>query len=178
MEKIFFTEEQRFNQWWLWLILILAGLTIIVPFSIGIYTQEVLHKPFGENPMSTEGLIVTGVFSVLLLGIILLVVARLKLRTKITNEGIFIAYPPIRKKWKKISTEEIGKYEIREYSAIREFGGYGIRKRRWRHGVAYTVSGNVGLQLWLKNGKKLLIGTQKKLAIKSAMDKLMEGERE
>ena len=29
-----------------------------------------------------------------------------------------------------------------------------------RKGIAYTVSGNIGLQVELKNGKKILIGTR------------------
>ena len=40
-----------------------------------------------------------------------------------------------------------------------------------------TVSGKIGLQLYLKNGAKLLIGTQKKQAIEYAMEKLMNIEK-
>lgn len=175
MEKILFSEEQRHKQWWLWLILILAELSVVIPFFVGIYSQEVLQKPFGENPMGTGGLVVTGVSSVLLLGFIMLLVARLKLKTKITTEGLYVAYPPLKNKWRKITQEDIDRYEVRTYRAGREFGGYGIKRRR-KHGLAYIVSGNTGLQIWFKNGNKLLIGTQKKQAIIHAMDKMMEKE--
>ena len=75
----------------------------------------------------------------------------------------------------------IEKYEVRKYNAFREYGGYGIKGRkpgrRFRgKGYAYNISGNTGLQLYLKDGKKVLIGTQRGEAIKYAMDKMMKGE--
>jgi hypothetical protein len=69
----------------------------------------------------------------------------------------------------------IEKYEFRTYNAHREFGGHGI-KRKFRRGAAYTVSGKEGLQLFFTDGKKLLIGTQRKLAFEYAMKKLMDVE--
>jgi len=175
MDKILFSEEQRFTQWWLWLIMLLALSAVVVPFAIGIHSQVVLDEPYGDNPMSTEGLIATGVSSVLLMFFIFLVIARVRLKTKITAEGLYMAFSPLKKKWKKITPGEIANYEIRSYRAKREYGGYGMRRRR-RSGQAYTISGNIGLQLYLQNGKKILIGTQKKQAIEYAMRKLMEGE--
>lgn len=176
MEKILFKEEQRFTQWWLWLILIASVLAVLIPFVWGIYSQTVLDEPFGDQPMSTEGLVITGIFSVLLIVFIFLVVIRAKLKTKITNVGVFICYPPFVKKWKKFIPEEIEKYQIRTFKANREYGGYGMKKRR-KTGQAYIISGNIGLQLYFKNGKKLLIGTQKKRAIAYAMGKLMDDDQ-
>lgn len=176
MGRILFKEEQRFTQWWLRLILIGSLFAVLAPFSYGIYSQEVLNEPFGDNPMSTEGLIVTGISSLLIMGLILVIFLYSKLKTKITDEAVWVAYPPIINKWKKFEPGEIDKYEVRIYKAMREYGGYGI-KRRLKYGQSYTISGNVGLQLYLKNGKKLLIGTQKKQAIEYAMEKLMNIEK-
>ena len=50
-------------------------------------------------------------------------------------------------------------------------------KRRRKYGMSYTVSGNIGLQIYFKNGKKLLIGTQRKQALEYAMEKLMQKEK-
>ena len=176
MEKILFSEEQRFMQWWLWAILIFMLFSILCPFVYGIYSQEILHEPFGDSPMSTEGLVVIGISSLLLLVLIIVIFIRLRLKTKITNESVWFAFPPIIRKWKKYTPSEIEKYEIRIYKAVRQYGGYGM-KRRWKYGQSYTVSGNIGLQLYLKSGKKVLIGTQKKQAIQYAMDKLMSSKK-
>jgi len=172
MEKVLFKEEQRFTQWWLWLIMALTLLSVLIPFAYGIYSQEILDKPFGENPMSSEGLVVTGIFSIVLIGAIILLLFGSRLKTRITYEGVFVSYPPLINKWKKYVPEEIEKYEIRTYKANREYGGYGIKRRR-KYGLSYTISGNTGLQLYFKSGKKLLIGTQKKQALEYAMGKLM-----
>ncbi|MEN8116281.1 MAG: hypothetical protein ABFS16_04850 [Bacteroidota bacterium] len=172
MEKVLFKEEQRFTQWWMWVIMTVILLAVLIPFAYGIYSQEVLGKPYGDNPMSTEGLVIVGTFSVLLIGGIFFFWMRARLKTKITVGGIFVSYPPVMNKWKKFVPAEIKKYEVRKYSAVREFGGYGMKGKK-KTGKSYTVSGNTGLQLYFRNGKKLLIGTQKKQAIEYAMEKLM-----
>ncbi len=127
--------------------------------------------------MSTEGLVVTGTISVLLVLILIFVFSRARLKTKITSESLLVAFPPFFRKWKEFNPIKIEKYEIRTYNPMREYGGYGV-KRRFKYGQSYTISGNVGLQLYLKNGKKLLIGTHKKQAIKYAMAKLMSNEKQ
>lgn len=149
-------------------------MAVLVPFAIGIYHQLVLDEPFGDQPMSDEGLTVTGVFSVSIMVFIFLLVFNSRLKTKVTNEALSVVFPPFFRKWKRIVPEEIQRFEIRTYRAKREYGGYGIKRRR-RYGQSYTISGNIGLQLYFKNGKKLLIGTQKKQALEYAMRKLMEG---
>ena len=56
--KTEFKEEQKFNQWWLWLILIPMG---VLPL-IGIYKQLILGEKLGDNPMSDlSGLIIFAV---------------------------------------------------------------------------------------------------------------------
>lgn len=177
MEKVLFSEEQRHDQWWLWLILIVTTLAVVIPFIFGIYSQEVLNKPFGNEPMSTSGLIITGFFSTVVMGTVLILIAKTRLKTKINYDGIWFCYPPLSARWKKVSPDEIEKYEIKNLRVNREFGGYGIKKRR-RYGTAYIVSGNSGLQLYLKNGTKLLIGTQKKQALAFAMEKMMEWNKQ
>jgi hypothetical protein len=173
MERILFSEEQRHDQWWLWLTLIVSMLAAIVPFLYGIYSQEVLDKPFGDEPVSTTGLIISCFCTTAIMGTVLFLFARSRLKTKINYEGIWYCYPPLSAKWKKVSPEEIERYEIKTFKAIREFGGYGIKKRR-KFGTAIIVSGNTGLQLYLKNGTKLLIGTQKRQALVHAVEKMME----
>ena len=52
--KIDFKEEQKFRQWWLWLIL--TGIAILPIY--GIYKQIILEVKFGDKPMSDAGLII------------------------------------------------------------------------------------------------------------------------
>ncbi|WP_346863236.1 hypothetical protein [uncultured Draconibacterium sp.] len=168
MEKVLFKEEQRFTQWWLWLILGSTLLAIIFPL-----VNELLTQSLDTSPEGVLRLVLIGVMSLLFIVAVLIVLLLTRLKTKIRNNEILVAYPPFKRKWLKITADEIERFEIRKYRAIREYGGYGFRSKR-RIGQAYIISGNFGLQLYLKNGKKLLIGTQKKQALEYAMDKIME----
>ena len=153
-----FEEEQRFTQWWLWVILISVGILPIV----GVYKQVLLGEPFGNNPMSNTGLIIFMVCMLLFVGLFRL----MKLKTVINKNGIEISFFPFLKrafKW-----EEVTSYEIVNYGFV---GGWGIRLGT-TYGTVYNVKGNKGLALQLKNGKKYLIGTQKEHELKRLIDKM------
>lgn len=142
-------------------------LSTIVPLVNAIIDEQ---ENLGSSGASR--LILYGVVAVLFLTIVIIVMLFIRLKTKITDDGIYLAYIPFVRKWKKIAKDDITGYELRKFQAVLEYGGYGMRMRR-KAGKAYTISGNTGLQLYLKDGKKLLIGTQKKQALKYAMQKLM-----
>ena len=152
-KEILFTEQQRFKQWWLWLILIsLNGL-----FLFGVFQQVFNGHPFGDKPMSDVGLlIVSGLF---LLITLLFVVFRLE--TQIKKDGIYVRFFSFHVNFKYFSWESLTKSFVRNYSAITEYGGWGLRIGLFGRGKAYNVSGNTGLQLEFKTSKKLLIGTGK-----------------
>ena len=169
MEKLLFKEEQRFAQWWLWLILGSALLAIVIPLA-----NELSAQSWDTRSEGFLRLILYGSIAVLFIVAVLTVLVLSRLKTKITYDGIFITFPPLKRKSYRIKVQEIERFEIRKYRAKREYGGYGFRSRR-TSGQAYTVSGNIGLQLYLKSGKKLLIGTQKKQAIEYTMGKLFGG---
>ena len=177
MEKIFFREVQKFGQWWLWILILGASASVIIPYSLGMYSQIVLGKPWGDKPMSDTSLLLTSFFAISIMVALILLFIFMKLITEIRSDGIWYRFPPILWKWRCIRKEEIEHFEVRRYNAIAEYGGYGIR---WgfgrRTGKALNVSGNTGLQLYLYNGKKILFGTQKKQAIEYAMNKLTENE--
>jgi hypothetical protein len=50
---------------------------------------------------------------------------------------------------------------VRKYKPLLEYGGYGIRG--FGNNRALNIAGKTGLQLIFKDGRKLLIGTQKGL---------------
>jgi hypothetical protein len=67
---------------------------------------------------------------------------------------------PFQFKYNEISWNDVLTIEVRKYKPIREYGGWGYRFS-FKNGKAYNISGNMGLQIVLKNGDKILIGTQK-----------------
>ncbi len=158
------------------IILLVSMFAAITPFVYGIYSQEVLHVPFGDKPASTGTLVAIGLGVIALVGAANYLIIKMTLKVKITSDALWVSFPPLIRRWRKFTPSMIERYEFRTYNAHREFGGHGIKKRP-RKGSAYTISGKEGLQLYFTNGKKLLIGTQRKQAFEYALKKLMETEK-
>ena len=103
--KIEFKEEQKFTQWWLWLILFGIG---ILPI-FGIYKQLILGEKFGDKPMSDFGLII---FCVLIFGLIAMFWF-MRLKTEIDQNEIRMNFFPFVKKYssKKGDIGNVSNYE-------------------------------------------------------------------
>jgi len=173
MNKVLFKEEQQFRQWW-WVILILAITVPLMIFSLyALYQQAVNGILVGDKPAPILVSIVIFFGSSALLWFFF----SLKLEVRIDQEGIHYRFFPLIFKERIIYFSEIKKYEIRKYNPIGDYGGWGM-KRSFKWQRAYNVSGNIGLQLYLTNGKKVLFGTQRSQAILYAMDELMKTKPE
>ena len=173
MSKIIFSEEQKYRTPWIWLVIFPAIGVLIFLLKLNELKSD-FANPVGEDGLS--GLIILeGFLFVFMVGLTILFY-KMKLITQIKLDGIHFRYPPFINKERIISKANIRKYEVRKYNPNREFKGHGVKKgkRFKKTGLAYTVSGRIGLQLFLKNGDKILIGTKRKEAIKYAMDKLMK----
>ena len=155
MEKeTLFSEKQRFNQWWLWLML--SGM--VATFLYGYFFAE-----------SSEDRTALGIGLIVIMAIALFLVS-FRLETQLKRDGVYVRFPPILLKWRYYPWEKIAKSYIREYKPILEYGGWGIRglgKNR-----ALNISGNIGLQLEFTDGKKLLIGTNNREELEIALLKL------
>ena len=152
-KEILFEERQRFRQWWLWAMMI--GVNGI--FIYGVIKQIFMEQQFGDKPMSNAGLLLTFQLTC----IVTLLLVSIRLDTQIKSDGIYVRFFPFHFiLFKFYSWEKIEKAYVREYSPIGEYGGWGIRLGLFGKGMAYNISGNKGIQLEMKNGKKLLIGTK------------------
>ena len=148
--KIFF-EIQQFRQKWIWTILLLVLFALFLPIISGMISL-----------LPSVILILTGSFFIWLF-------YNMKLITEIKDDSIYIRFSPFMAR--VIYFSEITKYKIREYKPIVEYGGWGIRINK--SGKAYTVSGNIGMQIQMSTGKGILIGTQQPNEFLEAM-KLVE----
>ena len=154
--KIEFQEEQKFTQWWLWLILIGVGMIPV----FGIYKQLIIGEKFGDKPISDNGLIVFTLFTFGILALFWF----MRLKTKIDENEIQMNFFPFVKK--KIKWNEIKSARIVKYG----FVGYGIRLGS-EYGTVYNTKGNKGLAIELKTGKKFVIGTQKSTELNKIVEK-------
>lgn len=170
MKKVLFKETQQFRQWW-YLVTLLGSIVPIMVFCVyALYQQTVKGIPIGNSPAPNGVLIILFFVLVIMLWGSLI----MKLEVWINQDGMHYRFFPLILKNKFISKEEILRFEIRKYKPVLEYGGWGIRTGFGRKiGKAYNVNGSIGLQLYLKNGKKVLFGTQRPQAIMFAMDEIM-----
>lgn len=96
----------------------------------------------------------------------------LKLETKVRSDGLYVRFFPVHIRYKKFGAADLEQYYARTYKPMLEYGGWGIRFGK--NGRAYNANGNKGVQLVLKNGKKLLIGSQKPDELVAAIDKMLK----
>ena len=138
-----FREVQRFRQPWLWVLLGGVALLMIV-----------------LGPVSWGGLVVVGAVAGFIFS--------LRLTTEVRADGIYLEMWPIHRSFRRIPWSKIERYEARQYSPLREFGGWGIR---WTPGkIAYNVRGNRGVWIERTDERGVLIGSQHPEGFVEAID--------
>lgn len=155
--NILFKETQRFNR----------GLSSLILFPVlSVFILIGIKQFTTEKYDSLANVLIALVLVGLVLAIVIILTA--KLETTITKEGIHIRFFPILLSERFITWTEINESYVREYNAINEFSGWGIpfinsgmSGKGLGKNKALNTTGNAGLQLILKNGDKLLIGSQK-----------------
>lgn len=155
-----FKEEQRFTQTW---IIVLTLFSVIVP--IALLAKKYLN---GYSNISPKSFII----SIAILLAVSSLIFLFKLITRIDEKGIHYQFFPFHLSLKTIPWENIQKAEVKKYDAITDFGGWGLKGGLlWKtgKGKSITVSGDVGIQLLLKNNTKLLIGTLKEVQAKNVL---------
>lgn len=153
-----FKEEQRFTQTW---VITLMVISTIVPLVL-------IGKEYASGEMEITEFI--GVLCLLIFATSFIFF--FKLTTRIDDIGIHYQFFPFHLRLKTIKWQELSKIHVRKYDPISEYGGWGYHKTLWnkKKGKAINVSGDLGIQLEFKNGKKLLIGTRQETSIKRVLD--------
>lgn len=138
---VLYEERQKFNQKWVWAILIGS---LILSF-VSIYPL-----------LGTDGYLVAILPFVITL-LLAAAMAAFTLTTRVYHDRIEVGFT--RFFTRTIRKENVTEVKVRTYDPIREYGGWGWRSGS--SGTAYNVMGKQGLQLKLDSGKRLLIGTQR-----------------
>jgi hypothetical protein len=147
-----YKETQRFTQWWLWFVLIGSWGSMIYSFWV-------------TAKFDIISILIVSVFA---LGLPILF-WQMRLITRITEEGVYVRFIPFHFKEQFYPWESIESAQVRTYSPLMEYGGWGIKYGFNGQGKVYNVAGDQGLQLVFKSGEKLLIGTQKPTEIQAAV---------
>ncbi len=147
-----FVEEQRFKQWWLFSMMILLIMGILLAFL------------FSGNDSEAK---ISMLVAMILIVLIFVFLLSLRLQTRIDNYGITTRFNLLSFSKRSYSWGEIENCFLRKYSA-REFGGRGMRILKKKK--AYTIRGSQGIEIFTKDHRKFLIGTQKPLDAKTVIN--------
>ncbi len=168
-----FKEEQKFAQPLIYIGLFVATVVVFIP----------IIKEWNSITLLPLNKLLGSLSGVIILGLVVILFLFSKLRTRIDEKGVSFKFTPFHFKSKLINWKEVDKAYLRKYNAISEYGGWGIKGGiPWvkGNGRAYNVKGNIGLQLELRNGKRILIGTQKEneigAVLKTYSSKIMTNE--
>lgn len=157
---ILFTETQRIKQWWLWLILIfINGMNVWVLIKKYIYKEPFTNTPYHSYTGAEIATLITLLVTVLFL--------IMKLETVIKTDEIEVRFFPFHLSFRQYPSNTIESAFVRTYKPLAEYGGWGIRIGF--AGKAFNVSGSYGIQLIFKDGRKLLVGTQKQTEASAAI---------
>ena len=83
-----------------------------------------------------------------------------KLITQIRTDGIYVRFPPWQPRFSIYSWTDVAEIVVRDYGAMKEFMGWGIRYAPGKMG--YIVAGNSCIEIVFKNGNKVIVTTQRK----------------
>ena len=162
IENVIYREEQKFGLWMRWLVYLSMGLSVVIcVFAL------IKESPPNAPQAGWEIVLAVAVG----IGVPIAITALfflLKLQTEVKPDGIYVRFFPFHIHFKRFAAEDLSEYYARQYKPIREYGGWGIRCSL-RNGRAYNVSGNKGVQIVFKSGKKLLIGSQNPEQLEAAI---------
>jgi hypothetical protein len=165
---VLFFEVQRFRQIWFWILnVFLAGLS-----WCSFLQQIVYKKPFGTHPAPDS--VVWIIWAVFGIGFPVFFLS-FGMTTEIREDGIQIRFFPFHRRF--IDCQDIQSFEVKEYHPLRDYGGWGVRWSPMK-GMAYNVCGNRGVQLELKNGKRVLIGSQEPERLANMLGGILQPARE
>jgi hypothetical protein len=168
--KLIYREQQRFTLLLRWLVYTSMGLAMLLSI-LSLREMSSGQGLPGAKEILSAVLVGLGVpIAIVVLFLIL------RLETEVRSDGLYVRYYPFHISFRKFSPDDLSECHARQYRPIREFGGWGIRCGLFGKGKAYNVSGNKGVQLVFKNGKRLLIGSQKAEEFEEALRKIIESK--
>jgi hypothetical protein len=164
-----YREEQKF---WLWFRVLLV---LSMVSAAGLSILSLVKIPAGQWRSNTGEIVLLLVAGVIIPIGIAVLFCFLRLETEVRPDGLYVRYFPFHFRFKKFGADDLSNYYARTYRPILEYGGWGIRYS-FGKGKAYNVRGNEGMQLVFKNGKRLLIGSQRAEELEEAIRSITKGD--
>lgn len=157
---VIYEERQKLNPGLLWL-------PILAPAAMAwysFYQQIIKGQPVGTRPAPDAVLIVLFIIFGLLFPYLML---KTSLILQIRPDGFYYRYYPFHLRYHRISWLEIKDLEVINFSAVRDFGGYGIKYAKGAK--VYIARGKKGLRITLLSGQQFIFSSDNPQGLLSQM---------
>ena len=156
---VLFREVQRFRDVW-WVMALVFGVAALQWY---IFLGQIIGgAPVGNRPAPDGVVLLVWLLTGVGLPVLFLL---LRLEVEVDPGGVTIRFVPLF--IRLIDRRDIAGAEPVTYRPLGEFGGWGIRG--WGGRVAYNVRGNQGVELTLRDGRRVLIGTRRATDLAAAI---------
>lgn len=174
MNRRYFEEKQLFREnLWVWYIFAAFSMLLMIPLVYGMYQQLIMGEPWGDKPLSDNGLAIVFLFSLANGLLVMWILYSIRLEVYIDDEGIHYSFFPNSKAWKVITKNEIISYDVRHKRNLFEMGGIGYHRNRFKRTRSMTIRGPKHIRFILAGNNKMLIGTQKPEEFDRALKRLL-----
>lgn len=163
MKALIYKERLKYERWDVLILLLVLTISLFLAFG-----YKLLSDSMGFSP-------VEAIFALVFLGFLAFLwfyLARVRMKIEITEVGIKFRYYPLHSKSRKISFSQIEKVEAINTPWSAEYTGLSVNFRPVDK--VYSTIGRTGIQLLLKNGEVLFLGTKNPDKVKSLIDKNLE----
>lgn len=92
----------------------------------------------------------------------------LELLTEVRTDGLYVRLHPFQREPRHIPLSTISEFEATRYSAS-DHSGWHWGMRVTPDGIVYRLAGDAGVQLQLKDGRRVFIGSQRADALERAI---------
>jgi len=158
-----YREVQHNRQVLPWLII---GFISLLMF-LGFFWQVVLGNSLGTNQAPDAVMIVFFVVFGIGLPVSFFI---MNLTIEVWRDGLYFRFFPFNREFQRISIEDLSSARVRIYRPLEEYGGWGIRFSR--NSMAYSISGNGGVELAPAGRRPLLLGSRNPEGLEQAIHRL------
>ena len=151
-----FVENQRFTQWYVW-VLLLAPVAVSIGMLVFVLARTSIWSRRFHILLATLALpLATPILFF-----------AMRMNVVLTGERLTARFFPIRR---RLDLTDVTSFRVITYT-VRDFGGWGIKWAR-DGSMVLNVSGNRAIRINRRNGKSLILGTQRADDFAAALQEL------
>jgi hypothetical protein len=154
------------------IIIVIAVFLPLLFFIVAMILELGLGIQVGAEPMTKTQIYLFTIFAILFGVLATSLYLFSNLTIEIKNDGFYYKFFPFHKKFHKITPNDIISWQIKEYRAIADYGGWGIRFGFGTRGKGYIASDNTGVLFIFPNNKKVLFSLKEEEKAVLALEKI------